>query len=369
VGEPPFRSRRTFQGDDFYENIIWGDEYKPMGKLEPLPKGDAKLAVKFKYDEKPAAGIGFTLALNGKYRSDIITSNADGIAEISLPFGQWHLNRLECRKWPQQPQGDFILVTGGEEKLGTIPFNQMFMSWDQDGKTIALNKDIKPAHSLTIEIRKRIKLLWPLPNERKQNATIKDSVIKWEPYPKATSYVLKISKVTREEPRTTTFSPLIYKQIDGQNSLSLSMLPHVESDIGSKEYSVDIRAYGQDGSFLSESEHSFSTLFLTDNNVLVEIDDSEGNTLEQADVESRFVADKTLDAVALLIEKEMYIDADKLLNGTDVSILPGRTAMLKGYLNAVQGRCDAANTFFEKALNYGETCIPTKYQNDCRMKK
>jgi hypothetical protein len=73
--------------------------------------------------------------------------------------------------------------------------------------------------------------------------------------------------------------------------------------------------------------------------------------------------------VALLIEKEMYIEADKLLNGTDVSILPGRTAMLKGYLNAVQGRCDAANTFFEKALNYGETCIPTKYQNDCRIKK
>jgi hypothetical protein len=286
-----------------------------------------------------------------------------------LPFGQWHLNRLECRKWPQQPPGEFILATGDEEKLGTIPFNQMFMSWDQDGKTIALNKDIKPTHSLPIEIRKRIKLTWPLPNERKQSATVKDSVIRWESYPKATSYVIKISKVTREEPRTTTFSPLIYKQIDGQNSLSLSKLPHVESEIGSKEYSVAIRAYGQDGSFLSESEHSFSTLFLTDNNVLVEIDDSEGNTLEQADVESRFVAGKTLDAAVLLIDKKMYIEADKLLNGTDVSILPGRTALLKGYLNAVQGRCDAANTFFEKALNYGETCIPTKYQNDCRIKK
>jgi hypothetical protein len=369
VGEPPFRSRRTFQGDDFYENIIWGDEYKPMGKLEPLPKGDAKLAVKFKYDEKPAAGIGFTLALNGKYRSDIITSNADGIAEISLPFGQWHLNRLECRKWLQQPTGDFILVSGDEEKLGTIPFNQMFMSWDQDGKTIGLNKDIEPAYLLPIEIRRRIKLIWPLPDERKQNATLKDSVIKWEPYPKATSYVIKISQVTREEPRTTTFSPLIYKQIDGKNSLSLSMLPHVKSDIGSKEYSVDIRAFGQDDSFLSELEHSFSTFLLMDNNVLVGLDDSEGKTFDQTDVESRFVASKTLDAVVLLIEKEMYSEAHKLLNETDVSILPGRTAILKGYLNSAQGRCDAANTFFEKALNYGETCIPKKYQNNCIMKK
>lgn len=178
MGKPPFQSSRTFQDDDFYENRIWGGEYKPMEKLKPLPKGDAKLTVKFKYDEKPAAGIGFTLAFNGKYRSDIITSNADGIAEISLPFGKWHLNRLECRKWPQQPTGDFILVSGDEEKLGTIPFNQMFMSWDQDGKTIGLKKDIEPAHSLPIEIRKRIKLIWPLPDERKQHATLKDSVIK-----------------------------------------------------------------------------------------------------------------------------------------------------------------------------------------------
>lgn len=106
-----------------------------------------------------------------------------------------------------------------------------------------------------------------------------------------------------------------------------------------------------------------------DNNVLVGLDDSEGITLNQADVESRFVTGKTLDAVALLIEKGMYIEADKLLNETDLSILPGRTAMLKSYLNAVQGRCDAANTFFEKALNYGETCLPKKYQNDCIMKK
>gem|GEM_PF-3240790 len=37
--------------------------------MEPLPQGDATLKVRFSYDQKPAAGVGFLLALNGKHRT------------------------------------------------------------------------------------------------------------------------------------------------------------------------------------------------------------------------------------------------------------------------------------------------------------
>jgi hypothetical protein len=349
----------------FYGNIYWGGSFKPTNELEPLPKGDAKIRIKFNYNDNPAAGVGFFLALNGKYRTGNLKSDVDGVAEVTLPFGQWHLNRLECKQWSGRPQGKFILISGDEPKLGTRPFNELFFSFGNEGKTLVLSKESKPAHSIPVEIRERIKIIWPLPGEPKQNATVSGSAIKWEPYPKAASYVVQINHVTREKPRTTTYSPLIHKQIIGENFLPISQLPSVESDIPPKEYSIEIRAYGQDGAFLSESEHSFSTFSLRDNHVLVEFDGSEGQTFDQADIEGRFNAEESLDAVVMLINKALFAEAERLLELSDTSTMPARTALLKGYLSASQGNCEKANKYFEESLSLGQKCIPERYRMSC----
>ena len=349
----------------FYENIFWGGSFKPTKELKPLPKGDAKVKIQFSYDKKPAAGIGFFLALNGKYRTDKLKTDTDGVAEVTLPFGQWNLNRLECQHWSGGPQGKFILISGDEPKLGTRSFNELFFFFGNEGKNLYLSKESKPVHLLPVEIRKRIKIMWPVPDERKQSATVSGSAIKWVPYPKAASYIVQINNVTREKPRTTTFSPLIHKQVVGESSLPISQLPSVESDLPPKEYSIEIRAYGQDGSFLSESERSFSTFSLKDNHVLVKFDGSEGQTFDQADVEDRFYAGKSLDAVVLLINKSMFAEAERLIEQGDTSILPARTALLKGYLNASQGNCEKANKYFEESLLLGQKCIPERYRMSC----
>jgi hypothetical protein len=213
--------------------------------------------------------------------------------------------------------------------------------------------------------RNRFKVVWPSPHGRRQEAAIDRSLIQWEPYPQAASYVVKISHVTRESERSTTFSQIIYKRVDGANSLSLAQLPHATSDARPEEYSVEIRAYDQSGTFLSETEHGFATFSLTDKHVLVEYDQSAGMTFDQNDVERRFQAQQALEAAEVLIKNGMFPEAGKLLEQADVSILPGRSALINGYLFAAQGQCKEAGKHFKNATVLGETCIPESYRMGC----
>lgn len=351
---------------NFYGGIYWDGAYKRTEELAPLPKGNATLKVRFSYDEKPAAGVKFLVALNGKYHTEVLTTGTNGEAEVSLPFGQWELNRLECRNWTAKPQGEFLLVSGDETKLGTSPLNELFFSFGHEGKTLTLSKDHNPNQTLAIEIKRRVELIWPSPGERKRSASIAESKIQWKPYPQAASYVVQISKVTHESARSTRFSPIIHQRVDNASAIALSQLPYVKSDGSPNEYAVEIRAYAKDGNFLSDTEHSFSTFTLTDNHILVEYDKNDGMAPDQDEVERRFLAGKTLEAAALLIKKEMYPEAGTLLEQTDASVMPGQLAMLKGYLNAAQGRCEEADKYFQEALSLGQKCIPESYQKGCK---
>lgn len=80
-------------------------------------------------------------------------------------------------------------------------------------------------------------------------------------------------------------------------------------------------------------------------------------------------AQKTLDATALLIKKDMFQEARSLLAQSDASVFPERLAMMKGYLAAAQGRCEAANNYFEEALSLGQKCIPEKYRGGCQAER
>jgi hypothetical protein len=150
------------------------------------------------------------------------------------------------------------------------------------------------------------------------------------------------------------------------SAIALTQLPNVKSDATPNEYASKIRAYAQDGSFLSEAEYGFSTFTLTDDHILVEHDESKGMSLDSDGVERRFQAQNTLDAAALLINKEMFQEARTLLGQTDALVLPEQLAMLKGYLYAAQGRCKEANKYFQEALSLGQKCIPEKFRERCK---
>lgn len=353
--------------NDFYGYLFWGGTFKRMNEMEPLPKGDAQLKVRFSYNQKPAAGVGFILALNGKYATNRMTTDADGEAVIPLPFGQWNLNRMACRTWNAKPNGDFLLVSGDEAKLGDASLGDLFFTSMGDGRTLYLSKDGDPVQTVEIQIRDRMKILWPSPAVNKQHATIADSTIQWEPYPRAASYVVQINRVTHESARSTTYSPIFHKRVDGASSLALAQFPNAASDLPSREYAVEIRAYDKNGSFLSETDHSFSTFVLTDNRTLVEYDQSQGMLFDQGDVDRRFQAQKIMEAAVLLIEKEMFPEARKLLEQADASAMPGQAALINGYLNAAQGQCEQAERHFTEAAALGETCIPESYRAGCAM--
>ena len=133
-----------------------------------------------------------------------------------------------------------------------------------------------------------------------------------------------------------------------------------------EEYAIAIRAYDRNGSFLSNTEHGFSTFLLTDERVLVELDDSTAAEADETNVERRFKARKALEAAAFLIGKEMYPEARKLLEQADVSALPGQAALIKGYHNAALGRCNEAEKHFSEASALGEICIPERYPAGCK---
>lgn len=249
----------TSMNSSFWGAIFWGGMPGRIDRLEPLPDGKGILKGRFMYGEKPASGIKFRMALNGNYRTKFIRSDDNGEFSISLPPGTWHLNNLQCKEWKNRPEGQFVLISGDEANLNTSSFSDLFFLFSDKGKAIEVSDESNPAISLNILIRSKMKILWPLPNEPKQKGTVSRSEIKWEPFPNASSYVIKISRVTRESSRSTIFSPILYKRVNGTTSIPISQLPNAQDDTSKEEYAVRIRAYDIKGNFLTEAEHSFST--------------------------------------------------------------------------------------------------------------
>lgn len=336
-----------------------------IDRLKPLPEGKGILKGRFLYGEKPASGIKFRMALNGNYRTKFIRSDDSGEFSISLPPGTWHLNNLQCKEWNNRPEGQFVLVSGDEADLETSSYNDLFFLFSDKGKAIEVSDESNPAISLNILIRSKMKILWPTPNEPKQKGTVSASEIKWEPFPKAASYVIKISRVTREGSRRTTFTPILYKRINGTTSIPISQLSNAQDATSKEEYAVRIRAYDIKGKFLTESEHSFSTFVLSDNHVLVENIDDNITTVDKDAIARKYQLQKTMAAVELLIQENMFPEANSLLKKMDETEYNLQKELLTGYLFAAQGKCQEANEHFDNALANGQKCIPKKFKVEC----
>ncbi len=219
-------------------------------------------------------------------------------------------------------------------------------------------------------------MLWPDPEKERDKATIKDT-IRWEKYPGASQYHVKITKIRREG-KTTYFEPVTTRTILDDDSLELSSLKHIQTKQKEKpEYGVEIFCFAEDGTLMAEVSHTYrgGTFLLSDGNILIEdelhqmfseLSNEDPEAFEEKLEKISENKEKTT-AVLTLIENNMIEQAQTLLNMVDSQYSQGKKEALSGYIMALQGECTKSKEMFDKALDINPTiCIPSRYRADCK---
>ena len=75
---------------------------------------------------------------------------------------------------------------------------------------------------------------------------------------------------------------------------------------------------------------------------------------------------RRIDAVEILIDDNMIIEAEALLKIVNSEFALGRKEILSGYIQALKGNCIDSNMLFDKALTINpDACIPDNYRAIC----
>lgn len=357
---------KSYRDRQFNNTVHLGRGSSASRELSKAPSGTGYLRGQVLYEGKPAAGVVLSLALNGKYETDRLTTDENGIFTARLPTGEWELNRVVTHEWSDRPRGDLIIVNGTEPKLVDGRYNELYWLEREGVRLTATDKPGDP--QVNLAIRKRVVMSWPTETVKRAPATVADGVIAWTAYPDAETYLLRITELKREG-RTTALRTVTTKTIKGATQFRLADLAAVAGE-EEREYQVAVHAFARDGSLLSESKEKFDglTFVLTDKKQLVRDEDRALLTAEvnQTNIEELQRNNRRLDAVETLVRDGMLVEAEKLLAKTKGRSDPGRKTAVSGYLLAKRGRCADANKLFAKAqLEAGRNCVPDYYR-ECR---
>jgi len=349
------------QGKRFWQYLSLGGLSSPPDSLPAPPAGVGTLLGKFIYDGKPAAGVTLNLSLNGKYRASGLSTDAQGRFMLKLAPGDWYINHVQTESWDERPDdGEFMLLSGTEGRLRGNDY-------DRHGRGEGLKVTVgetPPADPLTISIRRRIAMQWPGKNDERVEAAYMTATIRWQAYPEATDYVVRIAHVERAG-RSTSYSPIVSRRVRAKTELALAEVQAVPGTASSKEYQVTVAAFAADGSFLSETESypNGQSFTLTDVQALVD------DRLASAglNVGEMMQNRKRLDAVQVLIEAGLLAEAEKILATVRGATENGNKEALTGYLRARQGRCvEAAKLFDQATAAAGKTCVPESWRTCAR---
>jgi hypothetical protein len=214
-------------------------------------------------------------------------------------------------------------------------------------------------------LNKFVDVVWPEQRGTMQEATLKKSVISWQPYPRATDYVVKVQHVTRKE-RSSTFMAIQERRVSGSTSLALNGLTHARDATAKEEYAVTIEAYSADGDYLAQSRGLDGTFTLKDGNVLVEDRPDMLGSADESTVQSVYQDRKILDTAETLIKEKMFKEAEEVLKKVTTREQQGKKHIMIGYLAAAQGDCTKARAEFDAARSSGADCIPEEYQGKCK---
>jgi len=362
---PDREEQTTFNsGDALWAYQFFGGMFKNEEQMKPVPKGKGVLQVRITRDDAPAAGVECKLFLNGKFKTGEQATDANGVLTLNLPEGEWYINSVQCNRWANKPEGDFMFVSPGQRSLGRNE-GEFFPGLNDMGKKVMVNAKTPDGPQLSLQLNQRVVLFWPKKSGQKQEASIAKSKINWQPYPKATDYMVRVHHVTREGNRTT-YMPVIHKRVTGGTSFPLSQFAHARDAAAKEEYAVTVEAYGANGEFLSESQSFDGTFTLTDGNALMEDGHGVYGSADQGVIDSVYREKKILDSAETMIKEKMYDQAEAMLTKVAVNDLLGKKYVMKGYLFASEGDCKKAKAFFEEARKKGEDCIPEEYQGKCK---
>ena len=347
-------------GKNFWQYLALGGLSDSPDGLPAPPSGPGILAGKFVYDGKPAAGVTLTLSLNGKYRATGLTTDAQGRFTLKLAPGEWRINHVQTDSWAERPEGEFILLSGAEGRLHDNEYDRHpFLRGDGLKVTVGETPPVEPP---TFTIRRRVELEWPGRNDRRVEAAHKTAVIRWQAYPQASDYVVRITRVERIG-QSTSYIKIASRRVSAKTELVLAELRAVPGTASGQEYQVTVAAFAADGSFLSETDAHRDRQSFTLTDVKMLVDEGMASVVSATQMEEAILNQRRLDAVQVLIEEGLLVEAEKALAKVRGATTPGTKEALTGYLRARQGRCAEATKLFDQAVAIaGKTCVPASWR-------
>ncbi len=353
------------RGKSFWQYLALGGLSSSPDALPAPPAGAGLLVGKFVYDGKPAAGVTLTLSLNGKYRASGLSTDAQGRFTLKLAPGEWYLNHVQTESWDERPDdGEFILLSGTEGRLHDNDYDRHPLLRG-DGLKVMVS-ETPPAEPPTFTIRRRVALQWPGKDDRRVEAAHKTAVIRWQTYPQASDYVVRITRVERIG-RGASYTQTATRRVPARTELALADLRAVPGAASGQEYQVTVATFAADGSFLSETSANMESHSFTLTDVQMLADDSLASVVSAEQMAEATQNRRRLDAVQVLIEEGLLTEADKALAKVRGATAPGSKEALAGYLRSRQGRCAEATKLFDHAVaTAGKTCVPESWRTCAR---
>lgn len=356
----------------FYKTVRYGGKWVDSSQLESLPKGEFYISGRISYQDTPVKNVRLFAVFNNRYRSEMITTDKDGVFSISLPDGEWLLNRIKLEQWSEQPEGISLSVFGGvDEPLSESKYDSG-PSFSSEGLMLQAAKTPTPMDKLQLVIRPNIQLLWP--KNEGQTADLDKDTISWQGMTEAHRYQLQLHRMERVG-SATRYYPTAWINTD-HTTVSLRDFPTTSEDMGKKtEYLVRVYAFDKSGELLTNSGEFFSdqTIILTgsvitDTSDLQAVEKITGLTRDEQlkEMELRHRDQQRLRAADTLTE-EGLIDAAKIVAGrVKAKSLENEKLRTMGLILAAEGNCKEAEIKLQAAnKKSGEDCLPKLYRERC----
>jgi len=357
--------KSSFAGDHFGKYVHYQGGIRDGAiDLQALPSGDGELYGFVTLNGKPLPGMSIELTLNEKYLVESVITDEQGRYSIKLPAGEWKINTMMLDKWKDKPAGEFVVRTGQEEKL-----DKSFMYYGQTKNKSNFNVEAGQSVEITsVDLTEVIAFVSPNTDDEELVVDDPDEfTIRWLSHPEASEYQVSVWSVTKNSNGTSS-SSLDHRVVNSAEIKLLDFdLVNVEES-AQQVYSVEIKGFDKEGSFVSNSQYYPSHKFTLQGYEIVNNKDKE--LLESLSLESiKKLRDNNvrLDYAKLLIKEESLLEAEKVLKQVSGEHDKGKLNALKGYLNAKQGNCTLANDFFDLAVKQkGKTCVPAEYRRNCQ---
>ena len=369
-------TRYRFSSDTFFLNGTRFKRYDASFSDQNLPDppaGTTAITGEFQLDGKPIPHISFDMVLDGQYRAKHIQTNANGRFTIPIKPGTWHIDYLQITAWDNKPRKrKLALISGREGKLKGTQFEEHRFLGFNEGLPVQVTAGGEQTPPLVFPIRDKLKLLQPDVGTTKQKASTDNFKIRWQDYPGAKHYLVKLSELSRED-NAVTYHPAARKKVTDATKLALADLKTMPHDGEPLEYQVQVFAFDENNNYLSESNNYFdeSTIILTDGKKIIDADATKmfGDTqsFNAEDYEQMRKNNKRLDAVKILIQDKLYPEAQTLLEKVQGKTEPGAKDAITAYLLAEQNQCEQAKNYYEKAKQASPSgCVPDCYMKNCR---